>query len=378
MYEQLNSLSKHNPWFVQSLQNIMASTALTESVQGRQPPGSGSGLVNGSTTRSIPTANGLISTPAVPSSADPAQAALILLLAGRVNKAPPEQTANLLQDIVKQMSMGVNATEILKNVIPSLSPGTDLDPNVGRDDPKQLIQTAINLATGQTTPSSTSAEATTGTRSATSGAKSDKCPLLMDLLYKSFQAKLAKEQRMKSFRQQHQSHGHHLHSSSRSHQHHDLEDATSSTSSSSHLKSSHSYSNSSSTHNLPNPHHQQHLSPRSSAGRGVSSGLVNPARLNSATTTTSVLPPAGKLFLQAPGAAVGTLPAVNANNNHLTALAASDAAVATMAAMQQQLSQDQHRQFLAATALPPQPQLATPAPPPTTPAPRWPTRQRGS
>ena len=172
-------------------------------------------------------------------SADPAQAALILFLAGKVANGPTEQTTNLLQGIVKQMTNGVKATEILRTILPASSSSQ----NINEAD---LIQTAINMAgtsTKNTSPvpttscSSTAASAgaatagsiiasgsaatTTSTANhcstgngmdsstlissglgsqpstAGSSGRSDKCPLLMELLYKSFQAKLAKEHRLK-------------------------------------------------------------------------------------------------------------------------------------------------------------------------------------
>lgn len=171
VYSQLNSLAKHNPWFVQSLQNIMASTAMADTkVQEKLDP-----------VKTYSTNKG---TPPAPPTADPAQAALILLLAGRVQKGPPEQTATLLQTIVKQMSTGMCATDILRNLIPSLSPSTCPPSN----DLRQLIQTAMTLA-GQPTTAVPDKQ-----QQPPPPPPNDKCPQLMDLLYKSFQAKLAKEQ----------------------------------------------------------------------------------------------------------------------------------------------------------------------------------------
>ena len=72
-------------------------------------------------------------------SADPAQAALILFLAGKVANGPTEQTTNLLQGIVKQMTNGVKATEILRTILPASSSSQ----NTNEAD---LIQTAINMA----------------------------------------------------------------------------------------------------------------------------------------------------------------------------------------------------------------------------------------
>mgnify|MGYP003341093727 CR=1 FL=1 len=107
VYDQLNALAKQNPWFVANLQKIMAS----------QSPASS------------PTASGMLS----PHGAEPAQAALILLLAGKMAHGSREQTASLVSGIVKQMSSGINATEILRGII---------KPQHNED----LIQAAIKLA----------------------------------------------------------------------------------------------------------------------------------------------------------------------------------------------------------------------------------------
>ena len=94
-----------------------------------------------------------------------------------------------LQGIVKQMSNGVNATEILRGII---------KPQHNED----IIQTAIKMAS---LPSSLSGggvtEATKTASTASTNSGNDKCPLLMELLYKSFQARLAKEHRLKALQQ---------------------------------------------------------------------------------------------------------------------------------------------------------------------------------
>ena len=112
------------------------------------------------------------------SSADPAQAALILLLAGKVSKGSKDQNKALFNGIVKQMTNGVNASEILRSII---------KPQQHED----LIQAAINAAAfteekGQPEPQP----------------KSPFHPLLNELLYKSLQARLAK---MKALKEQQES-----------------------------------------------------------------------------------------------------------------------------------------------------------------------------
>ncbi|TRY75631.1 hypothetical protein TCAL_09736 [Tigriopus californicus] len=99
VYDQLDSLAKHNPWFVQSLQNIMASTS--------QDP-------NATKTNQIRNRP----VPAPPAGADPAQAGLILLLAGKVTSqsTSTNETASLLETVLKQIESGVSAAEILRKL----------------------------------------------------------------------------------------------------------------------------------------------------------------------------------------------------------------------------------------------------------------------
>ena len=183
VYEQLNSLAKHNPWFVANLQNIMASstissttpTTTTASTQPPQPP--------------KPLLQPL---KANMSTADPAQAALILLLAGKVAKGSKDQNNALFQGIVKQMSNGTNATEILRSII---------KPQQHED----LIQAAINVAMVEESSKTSTASVASTSPKAQNEPKSDKCPLLTELLYKSFQARLAKEQRLKALKDQQES-----------------------------------------------------------------------------------------------------------------------------------------------------------------------------
>ena len=87
VYDQLNSLAKHNPWFVANLQNIMASSGGGGGANGGQQQGHAP----------LPPLKLAALPPSSSSQADPAQAALILLLAGKVAQGPPDQTASLLQ-----------------------------------------------------------------------------------------------------------------------------------------------------------------------------------------------------------------------------------------------------------------------------------------
>ena len=75
VYDQLNSLAQKNPWFVQSLQSIMSSAALHEGgLPAQLPQVQVRGDAPGATTTAT-------------SGADPAQAALILLLAGEADSS---------------------------------------------------------------------------------------------------------------------------------------------------------------------------------------------------------------------------------------------------------------------------------------------------
>ena len=133
----------------------------------------------------------------------------------------PTEVISIFQGIVKQMSNGVNATEILRGMI---------KPQHNED----VIQSAIKMASLPSvvaseaqSMNSTSRSATITTNAGSSSGGSinstnqnnkDKCPLLMELLYKSFQARLAKENRLKALQQiseqQHQHHHAHEKSSS--------------------------------------------------------------------------------------------------------------------------------------------------------------------
>ncbi len=91
VYDQLNSLAKHNPWFVANLHNIMVSS-------GKGSGGGANGQGQGQQGHApLPPLKLAALPPSSSSQADPAQAALILLLAGKVAQGPPDQTASLLQ-----------------------------------------------------------------------------------------------------------------------------------------------------------------------------------------------------------------------------------------------------------------------------------------
>lgn len=93
VYDQLQSLASQNPWFVHSLQNIMATTNMKIKANLRTP-----GPPPPPTTST--------------STADPAQAALVLLLAGKAISAPG--CPDLMKTVVGQMRSGVSAADILR------------------------------------------------------------------------------------------------------------------------------------------------------------------------------------------------------------------------------------------------------------------------
>ena len=133
--------------------------------------------------------------------------------------ANPTEINSIFQGIVKQMSNGVNATEILRGII---------KPQHNED----VIQSAIKMASLPSVVASEAQSMNSSSRSATittnavsSGGSinstnqnnKDKCPLLMELLYKSFQARLAKENRLKALQQiSEQQQHHHAHEKSSS------------------------------------------------------------------------------------------------------------------------------------------------------------------
>ncbi|QQP32437.1 Uncharacterized protein FKW44_024747, partial [Caligus rogercresseyi] len=103
VYDQLESLSKQNPWFVQSLQNIMAMNNNNNNSNGGSCGGGGS-----SSEAFIKDAK-----PSMSAKGDPAQAALVLLLASYVikgkessNKSTSDSTACLLQGVIKKLEAG--------------------------------------------------------------------------------------------------------------------------------------------------------------------------------------------------------------------------------------------------------------------------------
>ena len=159
--------------------------------------------------------------PPPPPGADPAQAALILLLAVKVTSraSAPGQTAALLQDVVKQLEAGVGAAEILKRLaahkedsaadsttttpLPNGAPQSCDDKEVSpakNADLSNIISSLVTSAQNMLTAVQQQQQPTSqhvpvsrpSTCSEPSGGESKKKrdPQLMDMLYKSFQARM--------------------------------------------------------------------------------------------------------------------------------------------------------------------------------------------
>ena len=196
---------------MQSLQNIMSSCSLgPEAAKAvAWPAAMGSPSAAAASCRPPPP----------PPGADPAQAALILLLAVKVTSraSAPGQTAALLQDVVKQLEAGVGAAEILKrlaahkedsaestttnpltNGAPQSCDDKEVSPAKNADLSNiisSLVTSAQNMLTAvqqQQQPSSQHVPVSRPSCSEPSGGESKKKrdPQLMDMLYKSFQARM--------------------------------------------------------------------------------------------------------------------------------------------------------------------------------------------
>lgn len=159
--------------------------------------------------------------PAPPAEADPAQAGLILLLAGKVTSqsANTNETASLLETVLKQIESGVSAAEILRKLAnPSLEsspsrpvllhmPGEDqvgnstapsTSPPSSQSDLKSIIISLVESAQSmlgsdsdriEKRKTSLNGHATTP-QNVTGATKLPNHPQLTDLLTKSFQARM--------------------------------------------------------------------------------------------------------------------------------------------------------------------------------------------
>ena len=159
VYHQLQSLSKQNPWFVQSLQSIMTQSSLAEDAG--QPP---------------------LQPPSEPVSSEAGagshQAVLALLLAAYLKPGAGGQGTAQLAHLMKQLESGTSALDLLKSaltpsqgsLLPSPSPGSDLS---------SLISTMTSLVSPGKLPSAPANSVTPNTKN----------PQLMNMLYSAFQVR---------------------------------------------------------------------------------------------------------------------------------------------------------------------------------------------
>ena len=160
VYSQLESLSKQNPWFVQSLQSIMTQSSLAE--DGAQPPSQ------------PPSDQG-----AGEAGSGSNQAILALLLAAYLKPGGQGGGVAQLAQLIKQLESGTPALELLKA---ALSPSQGLLPSPGPGSDLGSLITSMTSLVGQggQLPSAPPASSVT---------PSTKNPQLMNMLYSAFQVK---------------------------------------------------------------------------------------------------------------------------------------------------------------------------------------------
>ena len=149
VYHQLQSLSKHNPSFVQSLQSIM-----TQNIIADDPP-------DGPTD----------------------QAVLALLLAAHLKPSQGlQQGAASLSSLVKQLEAGTSAVELLKTALASPGRHSGLLPSPGHSkspDLSSLISSMTSLVSQGKLPAKVPPSPGPGTKN----------PQLMNMLYSAFQVR---------------------------------------------------------------------------------------------------------------------------------------------------------------------------------------------
>ena len=166
VYHQLQSLSKHNPCFVQSLQSIMSQNILAE-----ESP----------------------DTAAPPDLLSSNQAVLALLLAAHLKPSQgPQQGAASLSGLLKQLEAGTSAVELLKTalaaggsgqrsgLLPSPGPAPSQPPAPpGPQDLSGLISSMTSLVSQGKLPAKAPASLGPTTKN----------PQLMNMLYSAFQVR---------------------------------------------------------------------------------------------------------------------------------------------------------------------------------------------
>ena len=150
VYHQLQSLSKHNPSFVQSLQSIM-----TQNIIADDPP-----------------------------DAPTDQAVLALLLAAHLKPSQGlQQGAASLSSLMKQLEAGTSAVELLKSALGGPGQRSGLLPSPGHNkspDLSALISSMTSLVSQGKLPAKVPASPGPATKN----------PQLMNMLYSAFQVRL--------------------------------------------------------------------------------------------------------------------------------------------------------------------------------------------
>jgi len=165
VYHQLQSLSKHNPCFVQSLQSIMTQNILAE-----ESPDTAA--------------------PSDPLSSN--QAVLALLLAAHLSPSQGlQQGAASLTGLVKQLEAGTSALDLLKTALTTGGSGqrSGLLPSPSHQPPPPDLSALISSMTSLVSQAKLPAKAPVSLGPAT------KNPQLMNMLYSAFQARVSKQQK---------------------------------------------------------------------------------------------------------------------------------------------------------------------------------------
>ena len=182
VYHQLQSLSKQNPWFVQSLQSIMTQNILADDHPTQVAPAQ------------TPQSQNPDITSCDPSNANSSNHAVLALLLAAYLKPNQgvQQGAASLGSLIKQLEAGTSAVELLKNaLVPSLAkPSQPLVTGDGRapllpnppsqpqsGDLSSLISTMTNLVSQGKLPTQAPSSVTPNTKN----------PQLMNMLYSAFQ-----------------------------------------------------------------------------------------------------------------------------------------------------------------------------------------------
>jgi len=179
VYEQLKSLSKHNPWFANNLQRIMSSSASSSAGQ------NGVGKETFGVEQQARNGHGR------PPS-DPAQAALILLLASKVASSSPSCSSDLLATIVQRMESGASASDVLREV------ASKDDPAKATGDLAAVISSLVKSSSELLRSPQTDARPIPRPMPPSRADPRKTDPVLSELILKSFQARVKRANAAKS------------------------------------------------------------------------------------------------------------------------------------------------------------------------------------